>query len=130
MRRRTESNRGQALVETALVLPLVLMILLGIAQFGLIMNAQLTLQNAAREGARMGATGGDDSSVISRVYLVSGILVPSKMTVTVSPEEAARIQGSTVTVKTEYEMDVIIPLISGVIGPELNLSSQVSMRVE
>lgn len=130
MRRRAESNRGQALVETALVLPLVLMILLGIAQFGLIMNAQLTLQNAAREGARMGATGGDDSSVISRVYLVSGILVPSKMTVTVSPEEAARIQGSTVTVKTEYEMDVIIPLISGVIGPELNLSSQVSMRVE
>src|SRR5450759_2456703 len=45
-------SRGQSLVEFALVLPLLLLILLGIIQFGFIFNTQVTITNAAREGAR------------------------------------------------------------------------------
>jgi Flp pilus assembly protein TadG len=44
--------RGQSLVEFALVLMPLLLILLGIIQFGFIFNAQVTITNAAREGAR------------------------------------------------------------------------------
>jgi Flp pilus assembly protein TadG len=46
------ASRGQSLVEFALVLPLLLLILLGIIQFGFIFNTQVTITNAAREGAR------------------------------------------------------------------------------
>lgn len=49
-RRRREE--GQALVEFALVLPLVLLILFAIIQFGLMLNTYVTVSDAARSGAR------------------------------------------------------------------------------
>lgn len=50
--RRRDGARGQSLVEFALVLIPLLLILLGIIQMGLVFNAQVTITNAAREGAR------------------------------------------------------------------------------
>lgn len=49
-------DRGAALVEMALVLPLLLMLLLGIVSAGLAYNHQLALTHAAREAGRFGAT--------------------------------------------------------------------------
>jgi hypothetical protein len=46
--------RGQAVVEFAVVLVPVLLILVGIIQFGFLFGANVTLTNAAREGARAG----------------------------------------------------------------------------
>lgn len=48
-------QRGQALVEVALVLPIVIMLLYGIFVFGYIYASQLNLNNAVREGARTAA---------------------------------------------------------------------------
>lgn len=47
---------GQALVEFGLVLTPLLLLLLGVIQFGFIFNTHITVSNAAREGARDGAT--------------------------------------------------------------------------
>lgn len=47
-------QRGQGLVEFSLVLIPLLMILLGIIQFGFVFNAYITMSNATREGARVG----------------------------------------------------------------------------
>lgn len=47
-----KSERGQAMVEFALVLPVLLTLLCGIIDFGWIYYNQITLNNAAREGAR------------------------------------------------------------------------------
>jgi len=46
--------RGQSLVEFALVLVPLLLLILGVVQFGLIFNSYVTMTNAAREGARTG----------------------------------------------------------------------------
>lgn len=51
------NQSGQALVEFALVLPLVLLLLLAIISYGLFINADLTIQEAARIGARSAALG-------------------------------------------------------------------------
>jgi Flp pilus assembly protein TadG len=48
------SERGQSLVEFALVMMPLFIILLGIIQFGFIFNAYVTITNATREGARLG----------------------------------------------------------------------------
>jgi hypothetical protein len=48
-------SRGQALVEFAFVLLPVLLLVVGIVQFGLLFGASVTLTNAAREGARAGS---------------------------------------------------------------------------
>jgi Flp pilus assembly protein TadG len=49
------SYRGQALVEMALVLPLLLLILTGILQFGVLLSGQVALVNGVREAARYGS---------------------------------------------------------------------------
>lgn len=48
----TRTDRGAAAVEMALVTPLLLLMLFGIIDFGRMLNAQITLTEAAREGAR------------------------------------------------------------------------------
>ena len=51
------SQRGQSLVEFALVLPMLLLLVLGILEFGWIMKAEIAVSAAAREGARYAAAG-------------------------------------------------------------------------
>jgi Flp pilus assembly protein TadG len=53
----THGRRGQALVEFVLVLPLLCLLLLGMLDYGLYLNANLTIEEAARIGARAGAIG-------------------------------------------------------------------------
>ena len=52
MRRIRKEEKGQAMVEFALVLPILLCLLCGILDFGWLYYNQITLNNAAREGAR------------------------------------------------------------------------------
>lgn len=48
-----KNTDGQSLVEFALVFPILILLILGMIEFGWILNGQITLTNAAREGARM-----------------------------------------------------------------------------
>jgi Flp pilus assembly protein TadG len=52
MSRREERESGAAAVEFALVVPLLLLLVLGMVNFGRAYNAQITLTQAAREGVR------------------------------------------------------------------------------
>jgi len=73
--RRARSEEGAQLVEFALVLPLLLLIMLGIAEFGFMFQRYEVLTNAAREGARLAVLPGyADADVQARVaaYLSSG----------------------------------------------------------
>src|SRR5918999_6459553 len=54
LRRRTRAPIGQAMVEFAFVLLPVLLLIVGIVQFGLLFGANVTLKNAVREGTRAG----------------------------------------------------------------------------
>ena len=54
---------GESMVEFALVLPLLLLVLLGVVQFGLVHHAQNVATTAAQEGARLGAAEGGGPAV-------------------------------------------------------------------
>ena len=54
------SERGAELVEYAIVMPLLLLVLFGMAEFGLFFQAYGVVSNAAREGARMGTLACED----------------------------------------------------------------------
>ena len=62
VRARSERSSGQALVELALVTPILILIFAAIVQFGLIFQRQIGIENAVREAARRGATLATDSS--------------------------------------------------------------------
>jgi Flp pilus assembly protein TadG len=75
-----QGRRGQALVEFALVLPILMLIFLGIVQFGLLFSSQIGMISAVRDGIRYGETVQTDASNASanatavRAKLVSSIL--------------------------------------------------------
>jgi Flp pilus assembly pilin Flp len=55
-----KEQEGAAAVEFALLLPLLVLLLFGIIEFGLAFNARIQATNAAREGARMAVVGIDN----------------------------------------------------------------------
>jgi len=72
---RWSDQSGAELVEFALVLPLLLLVVLGIVDFGLLFQRYEVLTNAAREGARVAVLPGyADADVVTRVnqYLTAG----------------------------------------------------------
>jgi len=56
--RTTKRERGAALVEMAVVLPLLILLIFGIIEFGLLFRERLTIASAASSAARTGATMG------------------------------------------------------------------------
>ena len=64
---RKARDRGSAAVEFALVVPVLLLIVFGIIDFGRALNAQIALTGAAREGARLAALGYPDAAIQARV---------------------------------------------------------------
>jgi hypothetical protein len=78
MRTRLRNQRGNALIETAVTLPIILFVSVAIFEFGRAYQVQQVLTNAAREGARIAVLAGvSDEEVRTRVrnYLRDGGLV-------------------------------------------------------
>jgi Flp pilus assembly protein TadG len=116
-------SKGQALVEFALVLPLLLLLVMGIIDFGLIMQQYLTLQHSVREGARMASVGGNDTDVISRVEeILASRWASDEVTVNVAKTNKGTYEESVVTVNAPVAF--ITPLESFVEGLVPNWQAQ------
>jgi Flp pilus assembly protein TadG len=109
--RRERLGRGQALVEMAIAAPLLLLLVVGVAQVGVIVYDQVTIDTAAREGARVGseqpnssqayssgtatsppyatcpASGSSTNPVCNAVWNASGLLTGHSMSVTIAPQQ-------------------------------------------
>lgn len=129
--RRLRNPRGQAMVELALVLPLVLLVLFGIMEFGLVFQAYLTVNHVAREGARLAAVGGTNAAINSLITANAAGLTLADLTVTITPSsEASRTAGTMVTVRVDYRFRLIVPLISDITGATIPMAAALSMRIE
>ncbi|HHW23040.1 MAG TPA: pilus assembly protein [Clostridiaceae bacterium] len=104
-------NKGQSLVETAIMIPVILLIILGIIDFGLLFNNYILITNASREGARLAALGVSDSEIIQAVHDMTPTLDSAKMSVQISPSPSLRKRGDQVKVKITYNSRLITPLI-------------------
>jgi Flp pilus assembly protein TadG len=116
----SSDHRGQAVVELALVLPLVCMLALGIVQVGLIVIDQLAVHHAAREAARAAAVSATPSASARRAVTRFG-MSPSEVVVT------ATSTAVDVTIRVRSPTDV--PFV-GMFIPDAVLSSSVVMARE
>ncbi len=128
-----KTERGQALVEMALVLPILIMLIFGIVEFGRILNTYMTVTELSREGARKGAVGGTDSEIIATVQnnaSAAGLKV-SDLTVNIVPTSVGkRDRGTSVKVEVIYPVDIIAPVIGSMISDPFPVDAQTTMRVE
>jgi Flp pilus assembly protein TadG len=144
-------NRGQALIEFAVTLPILLLLILGLFDLGRAVYTYNTLSNISREGARMGmvmqgsqwTVDGNHpgvytaivpysttNTIVGRVVKQSVALQPDLVTVTIStPLGTGRFMKLPVTVQLDY---TFTPMFSEIIGggTTINLRAQSTMRIE
>jgi hypothetical protein len=81
-RRRHRSQAGQALIETALVLPLILILLFLVIDFGIALDRREVILHSLREAGRSAAAGNDAAAVVSRAVNESdGVLSDTNVSV-------------------------------------------------
>ncbi len=117
-------------MELALILPVLVLLLLGMLQVGVVLQDYLQLQQAVEQGARVASLGQGDASVLQTVAQSSPSLNPSALSVTVLPAAANCQSGTDVTVQGTYSVSVSIPLLSSLLGSQVQISSQSVMCME
>lgn len=139
MNRRGRGERGQSLVEFALVVPMLLLVLFAIIDFGRLFQGYITLTNATREGARIAAVGGTDSDISARVLSAASGLSGVTVSPASYPDAGGDISGNSVVVTASAPMSFITPigaLITMVskgansVGGSFSLTSSSNMRIE
>lgn len=131
------ASSGQALVELAITLPILLMVLVGLITIGLIMNSQIILTQAAWEGARAGATISDpaagDAQITAAVRNALAGLDPDQVQIDIEPRQyqPPRNQpypmprGHPLTVTLRYDFPLSLP-----VAAEVPLTARATSRME
>jgi len=126
------AERGQAIVEFALVLPLLLVLLLGIALITEIGVARLALEHAAAEAARTGSLTNDDDLIRSTVTAAVSPLDASRVMVVIEPTQdevprSSMPRGSLIRVRLRYPLPVPLAFVG---LPRLIVEGTAARRVE
>lgn len=124
-----KNNRGQAMVEFALIVPVLLLLVFGIMEFSMVMHQYMVVTEAAREGARAAAVGGDDALIATAATNAATGLESNKIQVVVVPTPE-RVRGEPVTVTVSYPVTLVTPLISAFFPADYRVKGITVMRVE
>lgn len=129
-----DGQRGQSLVEFALILPLFLLMFFAMVDFGRGFYTWLLVTNAAREGARVAATQQASPAIQTRIIDALGGLDQADLTITLTNVQGSR--GQAVEVDLAYDFEFVTPIGSFVAilgGGSLEtptITSHSSMRLE
>ena len=122
---RARRPRGQATVELALVLPVVVVVLLLVVQVSLVGLAQVLVGHAARAGARTAAVEASTAAIRAAAADTPGLRA-DRTRVLVGPRGAP---GSLVSVTVRYRVPTEVPLVGRLVG-DPTVEATVRMQVE
>lgn len=136
---RARGEGGQAYVEFVLVLPVLLLLVLGIIQFGNAFRTYITLTDATRVGGRQGAVSRSIQPESARVPLIeqkmhaaAASLDPDEMTITVTPYDPVKgtntwAPAGDITVRASYPFKINL---FGLVIFDSKITSRTTERVE
>jgi hypothetical protein len=124
-----KDQKGQSLVEFALLVPLLLLLICGIFDLGRLLFAYSSLNMTAQEAVRLGGLGKNDAEIVT--YAKSHVRVGDStgLKVTITPGQSTRKAGQDVTVTLAYSFPLITPVMKEII-PAPVLSANSTIRVE
>lgn len=143
-------ERGASLVEFALAIPLLLVVIAGIVDFGFVFQRYEVITNAAREGARLASLPGYDAADVEtqvRAYVAQGLSMsdtsvvmppsgtPKGVDVTYPDLTISGVDVPTAKVTVNYQhnfllLGPVLSLIHGSWGGTITLKSSSQMRIE
>jgi Flp pilus assembly protein TadG len=132
--KRMRSEKGAALIEAAITVPIILLISVGIFEFGRAYQTWQVLTNAAREGARMAViTGSTDADVTTRVrnYMKAGAL-PNHGTAAVTVQRGVVLTGadtgSEIKIDYPFQFMVLNPVVRLIAPADTKTGAPITMR--
>lgn len=128
-RKRKETEKGQAIVEFALILPIALLLICAVIDFGWVFTHKLVLSTAVRDGARVGITcsseGTFDSQVRTRVQNEASIC--KREALHISPV----VRNGDVVVTATYDLDMLTPMAKLFFGSmTYHMQARCTMKAE
>lgn len=127
---RLKNESGQAMVELALVLPILFLLLCGIIDFGWIFGTQQMVNNACREAARYTAIHYNDSSTDDDQAAAADVVADRAPTLS-SPVTTMSVSSDEVTVHVTSRVSLLTPLLSTLFAEgEYTVTAQCVMRLE
>jgi len=123
-------RRGQALVEFAVVLPLLALLVFAIIQFGFIIAAHITVQQASAIGARRaGWIGSTNDARAVALAALAPMLDPAKGTATLGTTVISGV-GTAQTMTVTYNLPMILPpsLFGGILPATMTITKTSTMK--
>jgi Flp pilus assembly protein TadG len=131
LRARLRGERGATVVEFALILPLLIVLVLGIAEFGHAFQVSGTLSAAAREGVRVMALQNDRGAAMAAVRSAAPSLNPAVTDAQIKIPAICPAPGTgtgTGTTTVRLTIDYPMPFLTGFFGSSLTLHGTGVMR--
>jgi Flp pilus assembly protein TadG len=131
--KRIQSEKGAALIEAAITVPIILLISVGIFEFGRAYQTWQVLTNASREGARLAVIeGSTDAEVRKRVtdFLTAGglkTLTDDKIAVKRDVTLTATSTGSRIEISYPFEFMVLNPVVRLVAPTDTKTGAPITM---
>lgn len=130
-------RKGQSLIEFAIVLPLLLWLIVALFDFGRIFNAQITVTQAAREGARRGIIpAASDTAALNNAQAAATAFANAagldNFAFSPAPSFQAGISGDNrmIVVTVNSNVNILAPIISQAFGSQITVSGSARMRAE
>ena len=121
-----KSEKGASAVEFALILPILIILVFGIVEFGIAFNNYITITHAAREGARIAAVDLNNPDlkniIIERAFPVQ----ITETDIVINTPDGTNI-GDPVEVEITYNISITIPLVG---SWDIPLKNKAIMRLE
>jgi hypothetical protein len=130
-----KNENGQSLVELALTIPVLILLLCAIVDFGWIFSNKIVLSYCSREGARYGAVNASQADpgleVVSRVILIAPEYLRPDLSVFVTYTDTYRIRSGDIEVEVRCMLNSLTP-IAGIVfgGQRIEIASTCVMKVE
>jgi len=128
VRKRLSDERGASAVEFAFLVPVLVLLVLGIAEFGHAFQVQGTLSAAAREGVRVMALQNDPAAARAAVRDAATTLDPTITDAQITISPASCPVNAAGTTHVELTIDYPMPFMTGFFGDDLDLTGTGVMR--
>lgn len=125
-----KDQKGQSLTEFALLVPLLLLLICGIIDFGRILFTYMHLNLATQEAVRLGGLGKGDTEIseFAKNYVIVG--TAEDLEVTISPSEEFRDSGEYVTVILKSSFQPVTPFLTYLLPDSYKITTDSTIRVE
>ncbi len=123
-------EKGQSLIEFALIVPILILLVSGIFDFGRVLYTYMNLNQLAQETVRLGGLGKTDTEITQFAQNRFHIGNPGSLVIKISPNQAARKSGDYVTVTLKYPVEYVTPMASLFLPSPYQVTTDSTIRVE